>query len=186
MGESVRPRFTFARNNPEDAAMNQIIACRGPARCARGLLVLMAAAVALACGDVSFDLTRPLFPIDTSTGIGLRTLEITGSLTAAHGTCFEATVLYDGVELEGSRIVCSAAEGCSRLDLSAVTDTESGRHTISFQVIRQSRDAIDYRAQLRIRISREGLPFELFLTPDPIRALMVAGEVVTFEVEFTN
>jgi len=166
--------------------MNRIIACQGFTCGAWGLIVLIAAVTAVACGDVNVDLTRPFDLIDTGTGVGLRTLEITGSLTASQGACFEATVLYDGKELDGAGVVCPDKEGCPRLDLSAVTTTDSGRHTLSFRVLRQSRDTIDYQARVLIRITRDGLPFEIFLTPDPIRAALLAGEVVSFEFELLD
>lgn len=164
--------------------MIRSIACRGITRIAWGLLALIAAVTVVACGDVNFDLTRPVTPIYTSSGVGLRTLEISGSLTAAHGTCFEATVLYDGLEIAGSRVVCSDAEGCRKFNLTAVTSTDSGRHTISLRIIRQSRELIDYRAEIAIRISREGLPFVLPISPEPVRATLQAGQEATFEIEF--
>lgn len=149
--------------------------------------VIWAAALALVgCDtDVNVNPTAPTFPSFTPAGPG-RSLEILGSLTAAQGSCLEATVLYDGQELEGARAVCREAAGCATLELSAVAHSDPGHHTISFQALRQAPEAVDYWAEGAVRVSRDGLPFEATIALEPTRARLRSGQSVTFEIHFLN
>jgi hypothetical protein len=158
------------------------------------LLVLVGAAALtlVACdNDVNFNPIAPAFPRlptspdPTPMGPG-RNLEIFGTLTAERGSCREATVLYDGRELAGARTVCPKVTGCAKLELSAVVNSTAGHHTISFQVLSQSSDPVDYLAKGRVRVSQEGLAMVTTIRLDPTRATLRPGESVNFGVDFLN
>jgi hypothetical protein len=157
----------------------------------RAVLVLVCAAAltAVACdNDVNFSPVAPTFPnlqnIGNVTTAGSRSLEISGSLTATQGSCLEATILYDGKELEGARAVCREGPGCARLELTADVLSASGHHTISFQVLSQSSEVVDYVAEGSVLMFREGLPFVMTIDLEPTRATLRRGESVTFGVDF--
>jgi hypothetical protein len=137
---------------------------------------------------MSFNPVAPSFDFSTpgTTLAGVRSVEITGSLTARDGSCIEATILYDGRELPGARTACAAANGCARLDLTGVVQSTSGRHTLSFQVLRQSTEAVDYLAEATILVSRDGLAMVLTLALEPTQAALRAGDAVTFAVDFRD
>jgi hypothetical protein len=163
-----------------------------PARRALQVLVLAATLAVVACdNDVIFNPATPTFsdlttfPNITSTGQG-RSLEILGSLTAEQGSCFEATILYDGEELAGARAVCPHGSRCAKLELTADARSISGHHTISFQVLSQSPEAVDYVAKGSVLVSREGIPMVRTIDLEPTRATLRSGESVTFEVDFLN
>lgn len=160
----------------------------------RALLVLVCAAAlsVVACdNDVTFSPTAPTFPNlqnignVTTAGPG-RSLEIRGSLTAKQGSCLEATILYDGRELEGARAVCREGPGCAKLELTADVLSTGGHHTISFQVLSQSSEVVDYVAEGSVLVSREGIPFLMTIDLEPTRATLRPGESVTFDVDFLN
>jgi hypothetical protein len=154
---------------------------------ARRALALLLYSLALAGCDneMTFSPVAPSF--DPSSALGpLRSVDIIGSLTAEDGSCIEATILYDGRELPGARTVCSKASGCARLDLTGVVQSTTGRHTLSFQVLRQSSETVDYRAAATIVVSRDGLPMTASLTLEPARSALRAGEALTFDFEFQN
>lgn len=162
------------------------------ARRALPVLVLAAALAVVGCdNEVNFSPTAPTFsdlttiPDVTSAGTG-RSLEILGSLGAKQGSCFEATILYDGEELAGARAVCPDGSGCARVELNAGARSTSGHHTISFQVLRQSPEAVNYLAEGRVLVSREGIPVVMTIDLEPTRATLRSGESVTFEVDFLN
>lgn len=169
----------------EDTIMMRFTFRHGPAPRRRLSLALLAALLAAACGDVNFHATAPS-PVVPQTGAGIRTLAITGSLTAEQGGCIEARVLYDGRELPGSTVVCPDDAGCTRLNLSAETTTASGLHTLSLQVLRQPLAATTYVAEVTIRITREGLDFVLPISPNQVRTTLRAGETVNFELSFAD
>ena len=149
-------------------------------------VIFAAALVAAACGDVNIGPTQPWTPPSGDGAAGIRTLRITGSLTAEQGTVPQATVLFDGGELSGSRVECSEAAGCGKLDLAATTTSPAGTHTISFQVRRQSLEVVEYVAEFNVWVTRAGLPFVLQFDPPPIRATLRAGETVSFQFEFRD
>jgi len=151
-----------------------------------GAVVVGLVLLAAACGDVNISPTAPAAPFFTGSGLGVRNLEITGSLTAEDGTVVEARVLFDGKELAGSNVVCPLPAGCTRLDLKATTTSPAGRHTVSFQVLRQPSETTTYLAQTKVRITRDGLTFVLPFSPDPIRAALRAGESITFEFDLID
>ena len=157
-----------------------------PAR--RSLLVLLSA-VALAVfgcdNDVNFNPTTPTFPDFTPLDAG-RSLEISGRLTTAQGSCLEATVLYDGVEVVGARTQCPNPGGCNELELTAVASTQPGHHTISFQVLRQSPGVVSYSADGRVHSSRGGLSMAFTIPLEPKRATLRSGESVDYDLQFWN
>jgi len=152
------------------------------------VLVGMACFSALGCDNsMSFNPTAPQWPDWNSSLAGVRTLEIDGVLQAQDGSCLEATVLYDGLEVPGARSRCPSPAGCSQLELTTSFQSTSGQHTIAFQVLRQSRELADYRAQGSVRVSREGVnlggvPMRL----GPTVATLAAGETVSFEIQFSD
>lgn len=150
-----------------------------------GLAILAAALAATSCGDVDLS---PVAPSESwrPGNVGVRTLQVTASLTAEQGACVEAQVLYDGMAVPGSTVLCPDAPGCARLDFNVRTTSTSGRHTLSLQVVRQSLDRATYVAEAHIQITRDGLPFLLPISPDPIRAALRAGERVDFELTFVD
>jgi hypothetical protein len=156
---------------------------------ALGALFAVAAMTSLAC-DNSMNFkspTAPDWPDWPAAVPGNRSLEIQGVLEIQHGAVLEATVLYDGQELAGARSRCLEPSGCSELELEASVLSPTGNHTISFQVLRQSQDVIDYRAEGTVIVSREnvnlgGVPIRL----GPRNATLEAGGAVTFELWFRN
>lgn len=176
----------------EEKAMKRTTFLSSPVRRAFLVLVLAAALTVVACdNEVNFNPTAPTFsdlttfPNATSTGTS-RSLEILGSLTSEQGSCLEATILYDGEELAGARAVCPDGSECAKVELTAEAQSTSGHHTISFQVLGQSAEAMDYVAEGRVLVSREGIPMVMTIDLEPTRATMRSGESVTFEVDFLN
>lgn len=150
-------------------------------------VVLWAAAMMLvACdNDVNYSPTAPDWPIITP--VGDRELQISGKLTTEQGTCLEATILYDGVELEGARTRCPDPGGCAAQTLEGVTSSSSGRHTISFQVLDQSAPAVEYMAQGEVLVTREGLGLQgVLIRLGPEQSTLRLGDSVTFEISFTD
>jgi len=156
-------------------------------RLAVATAALVAAGLLSGCGEVSFE--GPSFPSAFPQGTqaaSTRTLEIVGSLTAEQGSCVEATILYDGEELPGARTVCAHGSGCSELQLTALARSAAGRHTLSFQVLRQSQEAVDYLAHGSVRVSRDDVVLwsGANLPLKPTRATLRSGEGVTYDLEF--
>jgi hypothetical protein len=134
--------------------------------------------------DVEFGSLTPQW---TNPALGERALQIAGSLEARDGSCLEATILYDGKELVDARAVCPGFSECARLELEAITRTLDGHHTISFQVLRQSEEVIDYLVEGTVLVTRDGLSLGGVTMPlEPTRASLRAGDVVTFDIEFTD
>lgn len=152
-----------------------------------GRLTALAFAVALTGCDagVEFNPTGPTYSPFTALGTE-RSVEIAGSLTAEDGACFEATVLYDGRELPGARVACTAAHGCERLDLSGIVRSAEGHHTLSFRVLRQSRQTVEYTAEATLRVRRDGATHTVTLALEKSRARIRGGESVRFDVHFSN
>lgn len=159
-------------------------------RALRALGAVAAAALTTLACDNSMTFKAPTFP-DWPDGPfsppGLRTVQIHGVLEVADGTCLEATVLYDGRELAGARARCPEPSGCAQLELGATVRSEAGHHTISFQVLDQSRERVDYIAAGSVLVSREGLSLGGAAMPlGPAHARLEAGGAVDFEVVFTD
>lgn len=148
------------------------------------VLVSVAVVTVAACGDVNVGPVAPEWP-DPEPGI--RTLQISGDLRAQDGSCFEATVLYDGEEVADARTVCARARGCARLELEATVRSWSGHHTISFQVLRQSQNVVDYLAEGTVLVSRDGVSLGGVAMPlKPSQARLREGGVVSFEIDFRD
>jgi hypothetical protein len=105
-------------------------------------------------------------------------------LTARQGSLIEATVLFDGEELDGGRTLCREESGCAKLELSANVYSSSGHHTISFQVTSQSPEVVEYIAEGKVLVTRENMPFVLTIDLEPTRVTLRHGEKATFEVDF--
>ena len=156
-------------------------------------LIGVAALTLVGCNsEVNFNPLEPSFPLPTSATLEVpvgagRDLEITGTLRAEQGAVFEATVLYDGVELEDARAVCQRTSGCATLRLTAFAESSVGDHTISFQALRQSTRAVPYVAQGTVRVLRDGVFLGGVSLPlGPHRARLRAGESVSFNVSFQH
>ena len=149
-------------------------------------LLCAAAFTLVACdSDVNISPTAPPFP--TITPIGERSLQISGTLKTAGRSCLEATILYDGQELADARVTCPHPRGCTDLALAAVTPTDAGRHTISFQVLDQAAGAVDYVASGDVLVIREGLALGgVLIGLETQSATLRSGESVTFEISFQN
>jgi len=152
-----------------------------------GRLTAAAFVLALAGCDAGVEVNpagpsyTPFAPLDSE-----RSVEITGRLIAQDGTCVEATILYDGRELPGARAECASAHGCDWLELSGSVRSGEGHHTLSFRVLRQSRQTVEYRAEATVRVRRDGLSFTATLPLEPARARLQSGESVSFDVHFSN
>ena len=172
--------------------MKRINFLNSPKRRAIQALVCAAALMVVACdNDVNINPVAPAFPLlaefpDVTTAGPGRSLEILGSLTAEQGACIEATVLFDDEELAGGRTVCSAASGCAKLELSAEVRSSSGNHTVSFKILSQSPEPVEYLAEGRVLVHQEGLPFVTTIALEPTRATLRAGESVSFDVGLLN
>lgn len=150
----------------------------------RAVLIFAALTIVACDSDVNFSPTVPRTPNIT---VGARTLKISGSLEADRGSCQEATILYDGRELSGARTRCIDPGGCAKLELAAITPTSAGHHTVSFQLLRQSREAVNYSARGTVVVSRQGQPLDgLAISLGPTRARLRPGESVTFELSIQN
>ena len=148
------------------------------------VLLLLGLALAACDNQVNIGPTEPEFSAFTPTEGGLRTLSITGTLVADQGSCVKATILFDGLEINGARSKCQSAQGCTELHLAGVVSAPAGHHTITFKVLRQSADIEDYLATGAVGIS--GLELD-FLEPvsielRPTRAALQAGEGVSFDL----
>ena len=151
-----------------------------PGRRVLRLVMLLAATLALGACDHDIDITAPRIP-DPTPGPDNRTLEISVNLTALDGSCVEATLLWDGVELPGAHRSC--AEGCTRLDLTASTPRSEGVHTLEVQVLRQSPAAVDYMVAGDVVIA--GGPRLGFSMPlGPTHQTLRVGESVSYQLEF--
>ncbi len=149
-----------------------------------GILVCAALAAAGCSSDVTFSPTTPVW---TNSVSEIRTLNISGILSAETGACIEATVLFDGQELPGARVLCPDPKGCAKLELEAVAYSPTGYHTISFQPIRQSKEVVRYVAQGTALVSRDGLSLPgASLNLGPSRARLRAGETISFPVELRD
>ena len=151
------------------------------------LLPILAAVMVLAACDDDIELTAPPNPAPTQSWTSSEwseTYQISGSLSAVHGSCLEATILFDGQELPSARAVCDAPGGCDRLELSATAyPSTRGHHTIAFQVLRQSPSVVEYLAQGNVFVDLNHYDYDVRL--GPTRKTLGAGESVTFDANFT-
>jgi hypothetical protein len=153
------------------------------------LALLLPGLVLVACDNsLNISPTVPTFT-EINTNIGaIRTLDISGTLVAAQGSCIKATILFDGQEIEGARSRCQEIEGCSELELDGVIGAFAGHHTITFQVLRQSAESEEYRASGRAEVSRADLqlPGPAILDLVPKRGTLQAGQGLTFEIDLLD
>ena len=154
------------------------------------VLVGLALGALVGCNNsMNFNPVAPEWPDWQSNLPGTRTLEIDGVLQIQSGACLEATVLYDGHEVPGARSRCPHPAGCAELELEAEVLTATGHHTISFQVVRQSQEVVDYRAVGTVLVHRGNLNLGLGDMPirlGPSLATLEAGGAVDFGIQFTN
>ncbi len=148
-------------------------------------LICASALMAVACdNDATFNPVVPDWPNPVPSG---RSLHISGTLEARDGRCIEATVLYDGVELAGARSRCPGAQRCAKLELDAFTRSTSGRHTISFKVLHQSQEVVDYLAEGTVLVDRDGLALGgAYMPLRPTSATLRPGGAITFEINFID
>ena len=118
---------------------------------------------------------------------------IAGGFVTIDGGLLEATILFDGVEVEGARIACPFTAGCATRDLNGTTTASAGRHTVSFQVIRhtRSRDGqpfdgrIEYTVLGQVVVSRLGSPGQSIGLPERTQRLG-PGESVDYTITIEN
>jgi hypothetical protein len=157
-------------------------------------LLLVLTAVLTALGLVACDNELNISPtapsvIDIDANVeALRTLHIQGSLRAATGSCVRATILFDGQEILGARTRCPDPDGCAEIALEGVISAFAGRHTITFQVLRQADPVQEYLAAGEVAITRAGIelpnPAELELAP--LREELSAGQGVTYTIDLVD
>lgn len=147
--------------------------------------ILLAIVVGACDNSVNISPTEPRFQDFTPTAGALRTLAISGSLSAAQGSCLKATILFDGQEVDGARSRCQEAAGCTQLRLAAVVSTPAGHHTITFKVLRQSAKVEEYLASALVEVSRSDLqlPEPVVLELEPVRANLRSGDGVSFDID---
>ena len=153
------------------------------------LAMLLAAAALAACDNqINVSPTVTAFPDFPSPVDALRTLEISGTLVAEEGSCKKATILFDGLEIQGARTRCEDPNGCAEMALSGVISAFAGHHTITFQVLRQSQDIDTYLALGEVEISRLdlNLPDPVEIELGPTRAPLGPGEGVTFDIDLLD
>ena len=153
-------------------------------------LVGLAILTSLACDNsMNFNPVAPQWPDWQNLTPGTRTIEIDGTLQVQDGALYEATVLYDGLEVPGARSHCPDPAGCTSIQLEATFLTATGHHSIAFQVLRQSREVVDYRAEGTVVVSRENLDLGFEFPPIPLgpsNASLAAGDAVIFDIHFTD
>ena len=141
------------------------------------IVLLVAALASVGCNN-DVNITGPEFPTLTPQW---QTFQIVGTMTAEEGWIQEATILYDGIELVGARAVCVDNDGCRQLQLRATSiGATAGRHTIAFQVLRQSRNRIDYSVEGEV-LAELGPADHIVL--GPVQRTLEAGQSVTFEFD---
>ncbi len=153
------------------------------------LAMLIPGLVLVACDNqMNFSPTVPTFTNFTSNAGGVRTLRISGSLVAEQGSCVKATILFNGVEIQGARSRCQEAQGCVELELAGDISTPAGHHTITFQVLRQAVEIEEYLASGQVEISGADLhlPQPVVLDLLPERASLKAGEGVSFQIHLLD
>ncbi len=156
-------------------------------RASRGLQALVWAAALTVVGcdsSVKISPTVPEWP--DITPIGERNLLISGTLVSERGACLEATVLFDGQELADARVSCPDPEGCTELELAAVTPSASGHHTISFQLLSQSSESEHYVVTGSVVVTRGLRLGGIVLQLGPTSATLQPGESVTFDLDFSR
>ncbi len=148
-----------------------------------GLLPLLLVAIcALTACDNDLIVSPTVTGIDISPG-PIESVAVIANLSTAEPVCQEATLLYDGQELDGARATCvEASNGCSELQLDAIAPAEPGSHTIGIEVLRQKRATATYEISGEVLVSRSGIPPLVVLTLEPrVRELQV-GDRVTYEI----
>lgn len=153
------------------------------------LAMLLPGLVLVACDNqMNISPTVPTFT-DITTNFGaIRTLRISGSLVAEQGSCLRATILFNGVEIQGARTRCEDAQGCAELELAGEIGAPAGHHTITFEVLRQSAESQEYRVTGRVEVSGADLRFlePAILNLRPKRAALQAGEGVSYEIDLLD
>ncbi len=154
------------------------------------LLAVLLPAFGLVACDNRLEIS-PTVPTFTSVSVNvgaLRTLDIHGTLLAENGSCVRATILFDGVEINGARSKCPEAAGCTRLDLHGTVSAFAGEHVITFQVLRQRQSLEDYLATGEVEITGIDLgsldPVRLELPPT--HGTLSEGQGLTFELELQD
>lgn len=147
-------------------------------------MLLLGLALAACDNEINVSPTAVTFPDFSSPVEALRTLHISGTLAAERGSCIKAMILFDGSEINGTRVRCPDSEGCSELDLAGEISAFAGHHTITFKVLRQSAETDDYLATGAVEVSRLdlNLPDPVVIELQPTRASLREGEGVTFEI----
>ncbi len=142
-----------------------------------GALLVLAAVLALAACDNDIDITGPEIPIiPPPAGV----VWVAGTLTATSegGACLEARLLYDGTSI--GRSYCKGdgeGENCAELKLQGFKEKRAGHHTLELRVERQSPAEVVYRAELELRSTPSGQPYQRL---GPATEALREGQSVSF------
>lgn len=153
------------------------------------LAMVLLGSVQSACDNqLNISPTVPTFTEITTNVGSLRNLQISGNLESEQGSIVRATILFNGHEIQGARTRCDLPDGCADLDLQGVISSPTGRHTLTFKVLRQSEESSQYLASGSIEVTRTGiqLPDPAVIDLEPVRASLSAGEGITFEFELSD
>lgn len=162
---------------------------RDATRSLRLLVSVLFVGVALLASGCDNDVVfrSPTAPRTPWAPVGDRTLQVSGSLEAIDGTCFAATVFYDGREVEEARVTCPEEAGCGAVELRATIETDAGHHTLSFMVLSQSEEVVEYWATGSVTVFRENLFLTGATLPlGPTRAKLGVGDEIAFELQFED
>lgn len=148
------------------------------------LFLILAVALALAACDNDIEITAPQIPTSNpgvfTSSEWVQTLHISGTLSAAQGSCLEATILFDGQEIVGARTACFTPDGCATLELRGrAFSVNRGQHTIAFRVLRQSPQVVEYQAAGNVLVELSHLSYDMPL--GPAQATLGSGESVIFD-----
>ncbi len=140
-----------------------------------GALLALAAALALAACDSNIDITGPDFPDIQGVWVNA-----TLASTSEGGSLLEARLLFDGRHIARNNCDNAAGNSCAVMNLTGFATRTAGRHTLELQVLRQSPAEVVYRADVELRSSRSGSPFQRL---GPTSEALREGESVTFEID---
>ena len=141
------------------------------------LFVVLSGLTSLGC-DKHINVTEPYIPGPEADSDAVL---VVGTMTAAQGSCSEATSLFDNKELEGARTECGDEGGCTRLVLeSDVFTTRPGSHLVAFKVVEQSEARVEYTIEGEVSAPHDP---SSRVPLGPVTAELSPGEQYRFRVD---